>query len=173
MNRMYGKSALLKMVLAFFVMSQAAIAHAQQAGNTASSDSGGQLWLTSGFFSHHFNREPHYNERNTGLGIEYFFNESTAVAIGHYRNSVRRSSTYLHFVYTPLEIGSFRLGGAVGVLDGYPELRNGRYSPAVLPVGTSTFKLFNHDVGVNLTYIPTISHRVDGALAIQFKIRIG
>jgi hypothetical protein len=75
-------------------------------------------------------------------------------------------------VYTPLALGPVRAGGAVGLLDGYPALRGGRFSAVVLPVASSTFKLFNQDVGINLTYIPTISRHVDGSLAIQFKLRI-
>lgn len=171
MNRKVGKSALIKAALTCVITAQAALAHSAEPA-VSSSPANGRLWLTTGFFSHHFNRQKNYNEQNTGLGIEYSFTQSTALAIGHYNNSVHKSSTYLHFIYTPLELGPLQLGGAVGLLDGYPEMRGGRFSPVVLPVGTSTFKLFNHDVGINLTYIPTISRYVDGAVAIQFKLRI-
>jgi hypothetical protein len=172
MNRKFGKGAFIKAALACVITAQAAPAHCEEP-SASSSSANGRLWLTTGFFSHHFDREKNYNEQNTGLGIEYSLSRSSALAIGHYDNSVRKPSTYLHFVYTPLELGPFRVGGAVGLLDGYPALRGGRFAPVALPVATSTFKLFNHDVGINLTYIPTISHQVDGAVAIQFKLRIG
>jgi hypothetical protein len=172
MNRMIGKRAFVKAALACVITTQAALAHCEEPV-ASPSWANGRLWVTTGFFSHHFSRDENFNERNTGLGIEYALSESSAIAIGHYDNSVRRASTYLHYVYTPLELGPFRIGGAAGLLDGYPQLRGGRFSPVVLPVATSTFKLFNYDAGINMTYIPTIAGHIKGAVAIQFKLRIG
>lgn len=162
------KSALASTALTCVIAS--APAHSEQAA--ASSPAAGQIWLASGFFSYHLNRKKDYNERNTGLAVEYTLNRLTWFTIGHYENSIRRPSTYLHAVYTPFELGPIRLGGAVGLLNGYPALRGGRFAPVALPVATSTFKLFNHDVGINLAYIPTISNRVQGAVAVQFKLRV-
>lgn len=171
MIKMGGKSAMAKAALAFVFALQAIAAQgAEENGSPA--DERGQFWVTTGFYSYHFERAPNYNEQNTGLGFEYHFNKTAAVAIGHYDNSVRRSSTYLHFIYTPLELGPINFGGAVGLLNGYPLLRNGRFAPVVLPVARTSFKLFNHDVGVNFAYIPTISNRVDGAVAVQFRLRL-
>jgi hypothetical protein len=171
MIKMYGKSAMSKAALAFVWALLAVSAHGAEE-NASLEKEKGQFWLTTGFHSYHFERAPNYNEQNTGLGFEYHFNKTAAVAIGHYDNSVRRSSTYLHFVYTPLGFGPVNFGGAIGLLNGYPMLRNGRFAPVVLPVVRTSFKLFNHDVGVNFAYIPTISNRVDGAVAVQFRLRL-
>jgi hypothetical protein len=42
----------------------------------------------------------------------------------------------------------------------------------VMPVASTSFKVLSQDAGVNLVYIPTIARRVDGALALQLKIRV-
>ena len=136
------------------------------------SDKNSKLWITTGFFSYHPNREAHYNERNTGIGMEYRFDEDQALALGHYKNSIRRESTYLQYVYTPLKIGNIGLGGAVGIVDGYPRLRHGKFSPVLMPVANMTFKVFGYDAGINAVYIPSIIPNVDGAFAIQFKVGI-
>ncbi|MEN3364185.1 MAG: hypothetical protein V7606_1459 [Burkholderiales bacterium] len=60
----------------------------------------------------------------------------------------------------------------MGLLDGYRELRDGRFASVVILVGAVNFKVFNRDFGFNLTYIPTISRHVEGAVAIQFKLRL-
>ncbi|HEV7620071.1 MAG TPA: hypothetical protein VGO51_18410 [Burkholderiaceae bacterium] len=133
---------------------------------------GPQLWLTTGFVSHHFKRDAGYNERNTGLGAEMQFNDDTAIAAGIYRNSVRNSSHYLQYVWTPLSLGPLHIGASVGAIDGYPELRNGKIALSLMPVASMNFKVFNHDAGLNFVYIPTIASRVSGALALQLKFRL-
>jgi hypothetical protein len=139
---------------------------------TGAPDDSPQIWLTSGFLSHHFKRDAGYNERNYGLGAELHFDDVNAVSAGIYRNSVRQTTHYLHFVWTPLEVGPVRLGAAVGVIDGYPQLNNGNTAFAVMPVVSTSFKVLSQDAGLNLVYIPTIARRVDGALALQLKIRV-
>jgi hypothetical protein len=131
-----------------------------------------QIWLTSGFFSHHFKRDAGYNERNYGLGAELRFDEVNTIAAGVYRNSVRQTTHYLHFVWTPFELGPVRMGAAVGIIDGYPQLNNGSSAFAVMPVASTEFKILSYDAGINFVYIPTVARRVDGALALQFKLRI-
>jgi hypothetical protein len=167
----------VKQILMATLLLCAFAAHADEASGAAekkseSSDSGPQLWLTSGFISHHFNRDAGYNERNHGIGGELRFDDTNTVAGGVYRNSVRQTTHYLHFVWTPLEVGPVRLGAAVGIIDGYPRLNNGGIAFALMPVASTSFKVLSQDVGVNFVYIPTIAQRVDGALALQFKIRI-
>lgn len=131
-----------------------------------------QLWVTTGFRSYHFKRSPNYNENNTGIGFEWHFDEERAIMLGTYRNSVRESTHYLHYVWTPLKIGPIRVGGAAGLIDGYPDLNDGKVSFSLIPAATWHFKLLSHDVGLNLVYIPTIARQVDGSLALQFKIRL-
>lgn len=133
---------------------------------------GPQFWLTTGFVSHHFKRDAGYNERNTGLGAEMQFNDDTAISAGIYRNSVRKTSHYLQYVWIPLSLGTLHIGASVGAIDGYPELRHGKIALSLMPVASMNFKVFNQDAGLNFVYIPTIASRVNGALALQLKFRL-
>lgn len=130
-----------------------------------------EWWLTTGFKSYHFNRSANYNENNSGIGVEWHFKENHSMMLGTYHNSVRKYSNYLQYSWTPLQIGQVKLGGAVGLVDGYPALNGGKLSPSLMPVATWNFKMFSQDAGLNFVFIPTIGD-VDGALAVQLKIRL-
>jgi hypothetical protein len=145
---------------------------AQESTPIAPTQQGPQIWLTSGFLSYHFKRDAGYNEQNTGLGAELYFDDSNVIAAGIYRNSVRRTSHYLQYAWTPLSVGRIRLGAAIGLIDGYPKLRGGKVALSIMPIASYHFKAFDHDAGLNLVYIPTVAPRVDGALALQLKIRL-
>lgn len=125
-----------------------------------------QLWITPGSVSHHFSRRG-YNERNWGLGVEYRFNAQVAAIAGQYRNSVRETSHYLAVAAQPYVIGPVRLGVIVGIVNGYPEMRNGRFAPLILPVAS----IEGDRIGANITYVPSITGKVHGAVALQIKFR--
>lgn len=131
-----------------------------------------QLWLTTGFRSYHFKRSAGYNENNSGIGFEWRFNDERRISGGVYDNSVRETTHYLHYVWTPLQLSAVRVGAAAGLIDGYPELNDGKLSFSLIPVATLDFQIFSHDVGLNLVYIPTIAKQVDGSLALQFRVRL-
>ena len=59
-------------------------------------------------------------------------------------------------------------GIAIGGFDGYPRYRNGGWFPAALPM----LAVEGERAGVNLYFVPTIANRLNGALAIQFKLRV-
>jgi len=138
----------------------------------------GELWVTSGFLSKHTSqrRAPAagWNERNTGIGIEYAFNGHWLIEAGLYENSVYRTSRYVQFVWSPdlttLSSGDwrFRLSTALGAVDGYPRMRGGGYYPTLLPVASVEWRA----LGVNLTYVPSIAGNVAGAVALQAKLRL-
>lgn len=130
------------------------------------------IWITTGFLSYHPNRNPDYNERNTGIGGEYHFDDERSLALGHYKNSVRKQSTYLQYVYTPVAIGNIKLGGALGIVDGYPKLRDGKFTPVLLPVASTTFKVFGQNMGLNFVYIPSLIPDTDSSFAVQFKLAV-
>lgn len=133
---------------------------------------GPQLWLTTGFRSYHFQRSADYNEINNGIGVEWRFNAEQAVVAGTYDNSMRRNSRYLHYVWTPVHIDPLHLGAAAGIINGYPDLNKGKFGFSLIPVASLHFKIFSHDAGLNLVYIPTVTQRIDGSLALQLKIRL-
>ena len=131
--------------------------------------------VTTGFWSSHTSNRSRYNETNTGFGLEYELNPNWTLAAGHYKNSVERHSTYAQALWSPdiaqTQLGSVRLsaGVAVGLVNGYPELRGGDVYPTLLPVAT----MLIGPVGVNLTYIPSVAGSADGAFAVQLKYRFG
>ena len=59
------------------------------------------------------------------------------------------------------------LGAALGVMNGYPSLANGGSFFAALPLATVEGRHF----GINVGVIPSMG-KVDGAVIIQFKLRL-
>jgi hypothetical protein len=125
------------------------------------------IWVNVGGFSSHFNRDKGYNENNLGFGIEYRMNPEVSLMAGGYYNSVRQNTSYLAVNYQPWAMGEWKLGAAVGFMDGYPALERGGVFFAALPMASYEGKQF----GVNLGVIPSIP-KVDGAIVIQFKFRL-
>lgn len=131
------------------------------------------LWVTSGFWSYHQAHRDYYNQDNKGIGFEAAFNDNWSLALGRYRNSVREHSRYVQAVWTPdvaqVRFGELRVTGGIafGLVDGYPDMRQGKFFPALLPVASLEYGR----VGLNVTYIPTIAGRVDGAVAVQLKVK--
>jgi hypothetical protein len=127
----------------------------------------GELWLNVGGFSRHFERQAGHNENNVGLGLEYRTSDELSFMAGSYRNSVRKNTTYAAVNWQPLLMGSFKLGAAVGLMNGYPAMNRGGTFFAALPMATYEGRRF----GVNLGLIPSMKD-VDGAVILQFKVRL-
>jgi hypothetical protein len=127
----------------------------------------GELWLNVGGFSRHFNRQAGHNEKNVGLGLEYRTSPEFSYMAGSYRNSVRKNTTYAAASWQPLSMGSFKLGAALGLMNGYPAMNRGGTFFAALPLATWEGRRF----GVNLGLIPSMKD-VDGAVVLQFKLRV-
>ncbi len=127
----------------------------------------GELWLNLGGFSRHFDRQAGHNENNAGLGLEYRTSDELSFMAGSYRNSVRKNTTYAAVNWQPLSMGSFKLGAAVGLMNGYPAMNRGGTFFAALPMATYEGRRF----GVNLGLIPSMKD-VDGAVILQFKVRL-
>ena len=127
----------------------------------------GALWVNLGGFSSHVNRDKGYNENNVGLGVEYRLQPDVALMAGAFNNSIRQNTTYAAVSWQPLSLGSWKLGAALGVMNGYPAIENGGVFFAALPMATYEGARF----GVNLGLIPNVD-KVDGALVVQFKFRL-
>ena len=126
-----------------------------------------QLWLNVGGFSRHFHRNAGYNENNLGLGIEYRTSPEVSYMAGSYYNSVRKNTAYAAVNWQPWTVGPFKLGAAVGLMNGYPAMNRGGSFFAALPMATYEGQRF----GLNIGLIPSIKN-VDGAVIVQFKIRV-
>ncbi|MDP2018602.1 hypothetical protein [Hydrogenophaga sp.] len=129
--------------------------------------SSSQLWLNVGGFSQHFKRQNGYNENNLGLGIEYRTSPEISYMAGSYYNSVRKNTTYAAVNWQPWSMGAFKLGAAVGLMNGYPAMNRGGNFFAALPMVTYEGRRF----GINVGLIPSIKN-VDGAVIVQFKVRM-
>ena len=133
-----------------------------------------QLWLDSGFWSHHTkqNSGKPYREHNAGLGVEWRFKPTWQVNAGHYRNSLDEPSNYLQLGWMPLNWTpaanlKLELGGSVGVVNGYPGIADKGYFPSLVPVAAVQWRR----VGINFVYVPSVG-RVHGAYAAQLKFQM-
>ena len=131
-----------------------------------------QVWVTPGVYSYHFDRNKGLRDANPGLGVEVAWARDHALLAGTYINSNDARSRYfawawrpLHARFAGLEVGAGILGA---LIDGYAGYRDGGWYVAPLPVVSIEGRRF----GVNLSLIPTLPGRVDGALALQFKLRV-
>jgi hypothetical protein len=80
---------------------------------------------------------------------------------------VRKTTTYAAMNWQPWAIGPIKIGATVGVMDGYPSLAKGGTFFAAVPMATWEGKRY----GVNVGIIPSIG-KVDGAVIVQFKLRV-
>jgi len=126
-----------------------------------------EIWVNVGGFSRHFARDKGYNESNLGIGIEYRTSPEVSFMAGSYYNSVRKTTYYAAVNWQPLSIGPWKLGASAGVMNGYPAMAHGGTFFAALPMATYEGKRF----GINLGLIPSIG-KVDGAVVVQFKLRV-
>jgi hypothetical protein len=127
-----------------------------------------ETWLNPGFYSYHWQRERDLHDENPGFGAEYRFSTVASATVGEYLNSDRVNSKYAGFYYQPVAVGSVRLGLALGGFDGYPEMKNGGWFLAAIPVASFEYK----SVGLNLSFVPSYKDRLYGALSFQLKLKV-
>ena len=131
-----------------------------------------QVWLSPGFYSVHFDRSKNLRNDNIGPGIEVAFTPVHALVAGNYINSNGARTDYVGYAWRPWHAdfhgAQIGLGALVSAFDGYPNYRNGGWFIAPLPL----LSVETRYVGVNLSVIPTIANRLDGAVSLQFKLRV-
>jgi hypothetical protein len=133
----------------------------------ASNTNTGNLWLNIGALSTHLNESQNYNGNNWGVGLEYGLTPDVSLMGGRFNNSVHRNSNYAAIGWQPWRWGAWKIGAALGVMDGYPAVDNGNSFFAALPLASYEGKRF----GVNLAVIPSLPN-IDGALVVQLKMRL-
>lgn len=155
---------LLRMSVAFCAVLSSA--------NAADPEFSPQVWLNPGIYSYHFDRSQNFRENNLGLGAEVLLTPRHGLLAGTYINSERARTRYGAYEWRPLHWrpADINVSAAilVGAFDGYPRYRNGGWFLAAMPV----LAIEGKRVGVNLSIIPTIKDRLDGAIAIQVKLRV-
>ena len=131
-----------------------------------------QVWVNPGMYSEHFDRSKHLRNDNIGLGVEVDLAADHVLEAGSYINSNYARSHYAAYGWRPLhwQVAGINIGAgvAVGAFDGYPYYRNGGWFAAPLPL----IAVEAGRVGANLSVIPTIGNRLDGAVTVQIKLRL-
>jgi hypothetical protein len=127
-----------------------------------------EFWIDSGFATYHFDRDKNLNGGNRGLGLEYRFTGTMALAAGRFVNSDRFYSNYAGVLWQPYALGPVRLGAAIAAFDGYPKMRDRGWFPALIP----TFTYEYQRVGVNVGVVPSYKDRLYGGISVQLKVRL-
>jgi hypothetical protein len=131
-----------------------------------------QVWINPGIYAAHFDRDKDLRNNNVGFGAEVMLTNDHVLLAGSYANSNWARTHYFGYQWRPLHwqpAGLNVSGGIiVGAFDGYPNYRDGGWFVAPLPV----LSIEGDRFGVNLALVPTISNRLDGAIAIQVKLRV-
>jgi hypothetical protein len=155
----------------FFAVCPVLFAATAQAGAIAE-ESLPQVWLNPGIYSQHFDSSKGLRNNNIGFGAEVLLAKDHLLMAGSYINSNRARTHYGAYEWRPLhwQLAGFNIGAgiAVGAFDGYPNYRNGAWFVAPLPLLYIEGKTF----GANITVIPTVANRFDGAIAVQVKMRV-
>ncbi len=137
-----------------------------------SEDAWPEVWVSPGIYSHHFDRSKGLRDENWGLGAEVALTREHVVMAGSFINSNRARSHYAAYQWRPLQwqVANLKVGAgiAVGAFDGYPNYRNGAWFVAPLPL----VSVEGRYIGANFGIVPKIKNRLDGAFAIQIKLRV-
>jgi hypothetical protein len=126
------------------------------------------VWVNPGFYSHHFDTEKNLNNNNGGFGVEANVSHIYSLTAGVFKNSDRVTSHYVGAYVMPIRIGTVKMGAAFGAFDGYPQMRDGGWFPAVVP----TMAIEGRSLGLNVSFIPKIGERVHSALSFQVKYNL-
>ncbi len=126
------------------------------------------VWINPGFYSHHFDKTKNLNNNNRGFGLEATISNTYSLTAGVFENSDRETSHYIGAYVMPFKVGALKAGAAVGVFDGYPQMRQGGWFPAVVP----TMAIEGPRLGLNVNFIPKIGDNIQSALAFQVKFKI-
>lgn len=149
-----------------------AVCSATARAEVAPENSALQVWLNPGIYSQHFDSSKGLRNSNIGLGAEVLLARDHVLMGGSFINSNRARTHYAAYEWRPLhwQFAGFDMGAgiAVGAFDGYPNYRNGAWFVAPVPMLAIEGKTF----GANLSLIPTVAKRFDGALAVQIKLRV-
>jgi hypothetical protein len=126
------------------------------------------IWVNTGFYSHHFDKEKNLNNNNHGFGVEATVSKTYSLTAGVFENSNRQTSHYVGAYVMPFQVGALKAGVAVGAFDGYPLMREGGWFAAVVP----TMAIEGRRLGLNVSLIPKIGDKVNSAIAFQVKFNI-
>lgn len=130
-----------------------------------------QVWLNPGFLSWHFDQTKDLRGDNWGVGAEVVFTPDHTAMAGNFINSNGERSNYASYQWRPLHWQPSNIdvsaGIGLGVVDGYP-YHNGGWFVTLFPL----LAVEGKRIGANLTVVPTIQDKVNGAVVLQIKLRV-
>lgn len=148
-----------------------AYAAGAQAGATPQ-ESWPQVWLNPGIYSQHFDSSKGLRNNNIGFGAEAMLSNDHVLMAGSFINSNRARTHFAAYEWRPLHwtVSGVNVGAGIvfGAFDGYPNYRDGGWFVAPLPM----LSIEGRTLGANISLIPTVANRFDGALAVQLKLRV-
>lgn len=110
------------------------------------------LYIDFNLHAHHWNRtdvaEQNLNEVNPGIGLRFVDGDFHKM-IGVYKNSDRKTSTYVLLAWTPITLGSLRIGAVSGLVTGYED-------PIQFAGGAYFVAKLSEQFSLNITLVPTI-----------------
>ena len=119
------------------------------------------VWLTTGVRSYHDDRQPGYNENNTGYGLEMRFDGEHAIYVGHYQNSLYRLTEYVGYAWQPINVKGVHIGFLNVIATGYTKTGRGTI---IAPVPIASYDW--ERIGINAIIIPSV------VTAIQLKVKL-
>lgn len=117
-----------------------------------------EMWAVVSGIAIHLDGRDHCNSTTSGLGIE-----KNGYAVGFYRNSNCKWSTYAAKAWLPLRAAGLKLGAIGGAVTGY--------KTSVLPAAGFAAAFEKRDWGFNVILIPPISDSSTGVVWLQTKFR--
>jgi hypothetical protein len=145
---------------------------ASSGANAADAEFSPQVWINPGLYSRHFDRGKDLREDNVGLGAEVSLAPDHVLMGGSFINSQRARTRYGAYQWRPLhwQLGdtNVSVGIIVGAFDGYPHYHDGSWFVAPMPV----LAIEGKRIGANLTIVPSVKNVIDGAIAVQIKLRV-
>jgi hypothetical protein len=126
------------------------------------------LWINTGFYTSHFDRDKGLRNANPGLGIEWSLTDTYAFTAGGFKNSDDQHSNYVGVYVMPWRWHSWKAGAVVGVFDGYPRANQGGWFPALIPV----LSVEGSQWGLNTAVVPSVKDRLYGGISFQLKYKL-
>ena len=128
----------------------------------------GEIYISPGMFSYHFNRGAGYNGENLGINFQLDQSRHFSLSGGRFKNSEHKKSFYAAGIWYPFVHGSYRIGLLAGGFDGYPKERDGGWFLAGMPV----LNVKHRKWCINVAAVPTYKNRIHGAIIFQFMLAV-
>jgi hypothetical protein len=112
-----------------------------------------------------------FNEVNLGLAIRTNLTSDLSLQGGVYRNSYYKTTVYAVGQYTPLRVGSLKLGGFAGLATGYDHVSQLNIGKLSVVGGLLATVDAGGGMNVSIRAVPKIQPKQAGVVTIEFGYR--